>query len=304
VAEHDDELEPLDPLLAAAAHALRVAPVPSPDPLMTAAGALRETSDGAAHAQVVQTRARVMASLERRRSGGRRRTFVAAILATIGTGTLSWAAATGHTNMIQVATQRSRSLVVEPVAVAEAKARRARRAAEAIEADRLALAPDPLRMPEPLAEPVPAPVPVPVPAPVPAPAPVLEATTAPAPILAPDPAPSAVKRKPAARPAPVEDPVDRALYRTAHAAHFKASDPVAALAAWDAYLAERPHGRFAIEARYNRALVLIRLDRIDDARVELEPFAAGAVGYQGYRQHDAEALIEALGRRAEKAPAR
>jgi hypothetical protein len=304
VAELDDEpLEPLEPLLAAAAHALRVAPVPSPDPLMTAAGALRDTSDGASHAQVVQTRARVMASLERRRSGGRRRTFVAAVLATIGTGTLSWAAATGRTNLIQTAAVQQ-SLLVDPIAVAEAKAKRARRAAEQIEAERLAaVTPDPLRMPEPVVVDV-VPAPTPAPAPAPTPAPVLEATTAPAPILAPDPAPSAVKRKPAARPAPVEDPVDRALYRTAHAAHFKAADPVAALAAWDAYLTERPHGRFAIEARYNRALVLIRLDRIDDARIELEPFAAGAVGYKGYRQHDAEALIEALGRRAEKAPAR
>jgi len=51
----------------------------------------------------------------------------------------------------------------------------------------------------------------------------------------------------------------------------------AALAAWDAYLAAEPQGRFAIEARYNRALVLARLGRYRDAHAALVPFARGEI---------------------------
>ena len=82
------------------------------------------------------------------------------------------------------------------------------------------------------------------------------------------------------------------LYRDAHAAHFVTRDPSAALAAWERYLAAAPDGRFGPEARYNRALTLVRLQRRDDALEALRPFAAAADG--AYRQREAAALTAAL----------
>jgi len=81
-----------------------------------------------------------------------------------------------------------------------------------------------------------------------------------------------------------------ALYRVAHAAHFVDRDPARALAAWDAYLSAAPNGQFAPEARYNRALSLVRLGRRQEARSALEPFANGAYG--DYRKAEASALLE------------
>jgi TolA-binding protein len=85
-----------------------------------------------------------------------------------------------------------------------------------------------------------------------------------------------------------------ALYRVAHAAHFVDHDPARALAAWDAYLGAAPNGAFAPEARYNRALSLVRLGRSQEARRALEPFANGAYG--GYRKAEASALLERIER--------
>ncbi|HWZ92703.1 MAG TPA: hypothetical protein VNW92_27745 [Polyangiaceae bacterium] len=84
-----------------------------------------------------------------------------------------------------------------------------------------------------------------------------------------------------------------ALYRAAHTAHFVDHDPARALAAWDAYLAAAPHGAFAPEAEYNRALSLVRLGRNSEAESALAPFANGAYG--GYRQAEAQALLERIG---------
>jgi hypothetical protein len=83
-----------------------------------------------------------------------------------------------------------------------------------------------------------------------------------------------------------------ALYAAAHRAHFVDRDPAAALRAWDTYLAVAPSGPFAPEARYNRALALVRLGRRAEARDALAPFAAGAFG--GYRATEARALLGAL----------
>ncbi|HEY0467457.1 MAG TPA: hypothetical protein VGC79_24825 [Polyangiaceae bacterium] len=83
-----------------------------------------------------------------------------------------------------------------------------------------------------------------------------------------------------------------ALYRVAHTAHFVDRDPGRALAAWDAYLRAAPKGEFAPEARYNRALSLVRLGRNEEARNALEPFANGAYG--GYRKAEASALLERI----------
>ncbi|HTA89263.1 MAG TPA: hypothetical protein VK745_06800 [Polyangiaceae bacterium] len=104
-------------------------------------------------------------------------------------------------------------------------------------------------------------------------------------------APRAAAPSAAASVAPREDP-SLGLYRVAHAAHFVDHDPVRALAAWDAYLAAAPHGAFAPEAQYNRALSLVRLGRNDEATSALRPFAEGAYG--GYRQAEASALLERL----------
>lgn len=93
-------------------------------------------------------------------------------------------------------------------------------------------------------------------------------------------------------PLPANDP-DLELYREAHRAHFVQRDPRAALEAWDRYLAAYPRGNFTLEARYNRALCLVRLGRHDAARQALAPFAAGEVS-GGYRRAEAGALLEAL----------
>jgi hypothetical protein len=99
-------------------------------------------------------------------------------------------------------------------------------------------------------------------------------------------------RETAAKPESVVTPApdaELAAYRTAHALHFRGSDPTAALSAWDALLAKFPSGRLAPEARFNRALTLIKLERWAEARAALAPFAAG-----GYRQSEAKQLLEAI----------
>jgi TolA-binding protein len=82
------------------------------------------------------------------------------------------------------------------------------------------------------------------------------------------------------------------LYRTAHQAHFLDRDWSRALSGWDAYLRAAPRGALAPEARYNRALCLLRLHRNDEARAALKPFAQGSYG--SYRRDDAQKLLEAL----------
>jgi hypothetical protein len=82
------------------------------------------------------------------------------------------------------------------------------------------------------------------------------------------------------------------LYRSAHQTHFVERDYRRALAAWDAYLRAAPRGSFVPEARYNRALCLVRLHRNDEARAALKPFAEGRYGT--YRRADAEQLMAAL----------
>ena len=100
-------------------------------------------------------------------------------------------------------------------------------------------------------------------------------------------------RAPRAKPVVKAAPIDP-LYRKAHELHFHGRDHGAALAAWDAYLTAEPHGRFVLEAQYNRALVLVRLARYAEARIALEPFARGEVAVVGYRQREATALVERI----------
>lgn len=97
---------------------------------------------------------------------------------------------------------------------------------------------------------------------------------------------------PAPSPAPAES-AELAIFRRAQRLHL-AHDPQA-LAAWDDYLRIAGQGVLVPEARYNRALCLVRLGRSDEARAALEPFARGEFG--GYRRTEAAALIEALSHR-------
>lgn len=115
----------------------------------------------------------------------------------------------------------------------------------------------------------------------------------------PEPSPNAVAVEPARvepAPAPAPEPAhdrDLALYRQAHEKHFRARDFSAALRAWNAYLSAFPGGTFAVEARYNRAICLVRLEQKVEARRALLPFANGEVA-RGYRQAEATKLLKAL----------
>jgi hypothetical protein len=160
------------------------------------------------------------------------------------------------------------------------------------------------------------------PPPPPSPAPEPEATAEPPPVLAPPPAsiprapstasapiaalappPPAPSPPPAPEPPPAPsaaaDP-QAALFAEAHRLHFTDRDPARALVAWDRYLAATPYGRLAPEARYNRALTLIRLGRRAEAQQELTAFASGLYG--DYRRSEAKALLEAFARDAAPSP--
>lgn len=106
---------------------------------------------------------------------------------------------------------------------------------------------------------------------------------------APPPPPPPVAKRATANPSrPAE-----VLYRRAHELHFHGEDRAAALAAWDAYLAAESTGTFAIEARFNRGIVLARLGRYADALAALDPYARGEVA-GGYRRVEAEQLVTRL----------
>jgi hypothetical protein len=106
------------------------------------------------------------------------------------------------------------------------------------------------------------------------------------------PPPSVATGKAAAAPPPLSAP-DQAheLYRAAHRAHFTDHDCDRALTGWDAYLAASPRGPLALEARYNRALCLVRLGRAAEARRALRPFATVP---GGYRQKEASSLLAVI----------
>ena len=79
-------------------------------------------------------------------------------------------------------------------------------------------------------------------------------------------------------------------YGAAHAQHFSVHDPRGALAAWNAYLRQYPHGAFEPEARFNRAVCLVRLRQLEQAAAALEPFVAGRFG--AYRREEAQRLLD------------
>ncbi len=237
----------------------------SKDLLAEATRALRDT-EPVSEFEARATRARVMNGLHQTRV--RRRTRLAFLLpiAASFVAVSAWGAASGRARVVLHELQQWVDATVTPASNANTPRRLA--------------APKPV-LPPPTTEPAPLAPPPPL-EPVPAEPSVASAAS---PARA---APSASASSRAER----DDPT-LALYRAAHAAHFVDHDPARALAAWDAYLRAAPHGQFAPEARYNRALSLVRLGRDQEARSALEPFANGAYG--AYRKSEASALLERLG---------
>jgi TolA-binding protein len=85
---------------------------------------------------------------------------------------------------------------------------------------------------------------------------------------------------------------DKADFQAAYRIHAGAS-PAAAVDAWNGYLGKHPNGRFVPEARYARAVALVRSGQSAAAREALRPFAESSPG--GYRREDARQLLESLG---------
>jgi hypothetical protein len=234
--------------------------------LKAATRAMREdTADDGADGRF--TRARVMASLHQGKVKRRTRlAFILPIAACLAAGT-AWGAATGRLPAMFHAIGEAVSLSRKPV---EPKPNGAGKASVP---KLLAGSADGAEIPPP---------PVDVPA---------------APPIGVKPEPSKADAVSSARPTPsgsssgsFQD-TDGDLYRLAHEAHFTAHDYGRALAGWDAYLKAAPGGRLATEARYNRAICLLRLGRDAEARTALEPFASGKMGY---RQTEARELLDEL----------
>lgn len=91
-------------------------------------------------------------------------------------------------------------------------------------------------------------------------------------------------------PVPAPESAELMLFRRAERLHRAQHHD--AIDAWDAYLRVAPSGALVPEARYNRALSLLRAGRRDEAQIALAPFAAGDFG--GYRAREARALIDQL----------
>jgi len=213
-------------------------------------------ADAAAAELATATRLRVMRSLEARARGRHQLIAFATAAAILLGGTVSWALATGEIAALWRPMPPAPSVAPRPP----------RRPAVAPPRQPPAISVDP--RPAQAAEPAP-----------------------------PEAAPPPPSPRPAVSPPPRRAaPAVEVLYRRAHELHFHGSDPIAALAAWDAYLAAEPDGRFAVEAGYNRALMLARLGRYAEARAALMPYARGEVVPVGYRQAEAEQLVERLAR--------
>ncbi len=245
------------------------------DLLESAARALRESTDETVDASF--TRARVMASLHQGKVKRRTRlAFVLPMAACLAAGT-AWGAATGRLPAVFHAIGQMVSYTKEP----PAKSARGD-AKPAGPAKNTEVAPPKVAPAEPTPESEP---------PSAAPAPAPQAVAAPsARAVEPASAPS-VSAKPASSAAFADRDGD--LYRLAHEAHFTSHDYSRALAGWEAYLHAAPSGRMATEARFNRALCLLRLGREEEAKRALQPFALGVFGY---RQSEAQALLDELSR--------
>lgn len=235
------------------------------DLLERAAAALRERHDGASP-DADATRDRILASAKRPLVITRRRARLVLPLAAALVVTTAWAGATGRLRHV-------RTMIDGAFGSAEYEPARA----NPVPTTPSATSPPPAPPPPP--EPIPA-EPTPTTKPVPVTPPIVTATTPSAP--------------PPAASVPARTADDD--YRAAHAAQFERKDYASALAGWDRYLAAAPNGAMSIEARYNRAIALVRLGRNAEARTALRPFADGEYGE--YRRADAQSLLTMLDRRA------
>ncbi len=253
----------------------------SDDLLARAARALREETTGD-DASARFTRSRIMASVHDERVKRRTRwAFLAPIAATFVAAS-AYGAATGKTRQVVQAITHALGLGRTEPAPREPAVRR--RAAEPH------VAPPRAPLPAPSASDAAA---EPAPPAVAASAESAVSTAAPKPLRsAADAFASAAPARSAAGAGAAPADPSFELYRAAHQAHFVERDYGRALDAWDAYLKAAPNGALAPEARYNRALCLVRLHRNDEARAALEPFAEGRYGT--YRREDAQKLLAAL----------
>ncbi len=92
---------------------------------------------------------------------------------------------------------------------------------------------------------------------------------------------------------PPEDHTALLTYRAAHRAHFQQGDCAGAVSGYRKYLREQPGGTFALEAKYNLGVCLIRMGQSAEAKRLLQPFADGTYG--NYRKEKSQELIDALG---------
>jgi hypothetical protein len=267
----------------------------SNDTLARAASALRDSYDGAS-ADAEATRARVLARAALRRKRRRSAMLVLLPLAAAFVMSSAWAAVTGRVPDLAALLRRALPAATRPVVGGSpAPSRDSMPDAVALVVSTPLVAPLAPAASTPVVPVASAPSP---PASASRITPATSIETAPRDSLAPAGASPLSARRAAPSPEPSRPSVDAAtdveesLYADAHKAHFVARDPAAALRGWDAYLRTYPDGHFALEARYNRALTLVRLGQLAEARAALAPFADGSTG--GYRQHEARALLDAL----------
>ena len=112
--------------------------------------------------------------------------------------------------------------------------------------------------------------------------------------------PAVTSRASTTRPTSGPSDAESDAYGRAHRAHFDEGAPERALAAWDDYLRLYPRGTFEPEARFNRAICLLRLRRFAQAERALRSFADGRFG--GYRGAEAEQLLAWLRDRSPAPP--
>jgi hypothetical protein len=264
----------------------------SDDLLRRATEALRETSSEP-NPRSGLTRARVLDSAEKR-YGARRGFGLRLVLACMGVFVVGSAFARYEAVLpaIEHVLAAARNVIAPAPAATRTPAKKRASQTPA------PIAPAVVEPATPAEAPAIAPVPAQAAAPaVVAPSPTVRAATAPrraahardiAPRVPAVPATPAQAAVPA--PAPAPESAELALFRRAQALHV-ARDPQA-LQAWDAYLRVAGNGVLAPEARYNRALCLIRAGRNAEARAALLPFANGELG--AYRQGEARALLSEL----------
>lgn len=234
-------------------------------------GAVR-AEDGDDAELAARTQLRVRRSLEVRVRRGHQLAGLLTAAAILCGGTVSWALATGH---VAALWSPAPSVLQDEPAPPRAKPAAPAKPSAPVITARAPLEPPPVVA-------------------VPDPPEIAMAAQPPPPETAP-PAPRPARAIAPTHTAPAVAPME-ALYRRAHELHFHGGEPQATLAAWDAYLAAEPHGRFSVDARYNRALLLIRLGRYAEARDALAPFARGEVEPAGYRQSEAAQIVDRLAR--------